>query len=830
MTPAGCTDGTISIDSIWGGLPPYIFQWANGSNSLSLSNLIRGWYSFTILDSQGCILNNGVYVPQTINISVNSTYSNATCLQNDGSLTAFGSGGTPPYTYSYSNGGTGQTLTGLQGGVYVYITATDVNGCYGTGGRYIGTSTPITATYSITPTVCDSATGSATLSISGGTTPYFVSWNVYPPQTGTTLSNVGEGNYNFQITDSTGCMRTGTVTITGASFINGNISSVNCTCPLDNGSATVNVYGSNPPFTYLWSNGQTTQNISNLSPDEYLCTVTDNIGCHEEFCKNIIMTTPINIGLNITDASCIFTPDGSISSIAFGGVPPYTFWTAGQAGQIATNLLPGLYSSYVQDSNGCTNLKTAQVGYNPANDSCYCTISGRVFIDQNSNCTYDTGEELVNNIQIHCSSYGYKYTDTNGVYSFKVPTGTYTISESVLYYYPLATCQNNNITVNATASSGCSINVDFANAINPIHDIHLIRTFINPPIPGFEYNQRLIVKNQGTTTESDIQLSSSHDGQLFWTNTIPGIYSQPDPVNYPNWYTISSGFPVLQPGEYIPFVVNYFVPVNIPLGTTLSYDDTTAFAPPMNNWLTDYSPWNNVIQFTDIVVGSFDPNFKEVSPKGTGVQGYINKTDSVLDYIIHFENIGSYVAQNIFIIDTLDSDLEISSLTPVYSTHYCETEISENGVIKFSFPNIYLPDNNEINNKGFICYSVKQKPALMPGTEITNTAAIYFDFNEPVITNTTLNTIAWPENVTSESLNQIYVYPNPADKELFILHESFNISEWYIIDILGKMQTTQKINQGSLQKINIEGLNSGLYILKILSTEGNYISVKFIKK
>src|SRR6185295_10827876 len=108
---------------------------------------------------------------QTPAITVSSTITNATCLQNDGQVIAFGSGGMPPYTYAWSNGQHTQTIGGLIAGYY-YVTATDSNNCIGTKGVSITSSTPISVTYSTTASSCVSPTGTATLNISGGTTPY----------------------------------------------------------------------------------------------------------------------------------------------------------------------------------------------------------------------------------------------------------------------------------------------------------------------------------------------------------------------------------------------------------------------------------------------------------------------------------------------------------------------------------------------------------------------------------------------------------------------------------------------------------------------------------
>ena len=773
-TTASCTNGTVSISNITGGIAPYTFLWSNGANTQNINNLTGGNYSVTVTDAQGCYnVQSYIYVPQVPTISVYSTTSAATCLQNNGSITAFGSGGMPPYTYLYSNGATGQTATSLSGGIYYYIEVTDANGCKGNGYKYVNSSTPVTVNYTTTPSSCTASTGSATLNISGGTAPYTVDWATYPPQTGVSINNMPTGTYSFIVTDAVGCVRTGTALIPPQSTIYASISSTNAMCPGNTGNIYANASGTNPPFTFLWSNGITANMLSNVPAGNYYCTITDNAGCSVVKHGYIYLTSPIVIGFNVTPASCLYSSDGSIIANAFGGASPYTFqWSNGMTGSSISGLASGNYYVHVTDVNGCSYsgyYNHTYVGYNPGNDNCYCTIQGKVYVDLNGNCLYDSGEQGVEHIMIHCSGFGYAFTDANGDYSFKVPTGNYTLSESVLYIYPLASCQNNAISANVVAASGCVSTVNFANIVNPLHDIHVLPTcFSGLPIPGFTYTHGLIVQNDGTISEPNIQFGYKHDGQLQFAGSSPNVFTQQSPIQEPDWYSINSGFPTLLPGGSLLINVNYNVPSNIPLATTIAFGDTAVSSLPMSSWLNDYSPWNNVNQYNTTVVGSFDPNFKEVTPKGKDSLGLINTTDSVLDYVIHFQNTGSYYAENIVITDTLDSDLNWASLRPGYSNHEYTATISDDGVLKFTFNNIHLDwkANNEVNSRGLVSYSIKQNPNLSTGTTILNKANIFFDFNSPVYTNTTLNTICGLVSVRDSHNKSINIYPNPTSGKL----------------------------------------------------------------
>ena len=836
-TNANCTNGTATVSNITGGVSPYAYHWANGATTAKITNLSMGSYPVTVSDSQGCSTTTYTYVNQTTVISVTSTISKPTCLQNDGSVIAFAAGGLPPYTYLYSNGVTGQKACCLTGGSYLTIYATDANGCKGQAGAYLQSTTPITVTFSTIPSSCTTPTGSATLNITGGTGPYIVEWNSYPVQTGVTVSNRSPGTISFKVTDSKGCMQTGSVVIPPQSTISASLATTNPVCPANVGAIYVNATGTNPPFTYLWNTGSTDQQILDAPLGVYSCKITDANSCSVTKSKEVKSISPVSVGLISDPASCLYAADGGILAIPTGGSSPYTFhWSNGQTGDPATGLSKGYYYVYVSDANGCKADNHTNVGYNANNDSCFCTIKGKVFVDQNNNCQFDSGENGVEHIMIHCKGYGYTYSDANGDYSFQVPTGNYILSESVQSIYPLASCETNQDTVDVTANHGCIKTVNFANIVNPLHDINIITTSKNSAVRGNNYTQSVIVQNDGTIAESNIQLQYKHDGQLNYLSTSPNIYTQPDPINKPNLYDVSSGFPQLSPGESIELLTNYLVPVNIPLGTGVIFTDTAAYTSPMSNWLTDYTPWNNVNNYETTVLGSFDPNFIEVLPQGGKPKGYIPNVDSVLTYTIHFQNSGSYFAENIVLVDTLNKNLDITSLKPGYSNYKYTADVSETGVLKFTFKNIHLTwqSQSELASCGLVTFSIKHKPNLIVGTEIPNAASIYFDYNEPVNTNIALNTIyervvGIKEAVSNKDLN---IYPNPANSFIMVKYKStdnkpVNIS---IYDITGRMLQKVSTISSVTQKISISNLTNGIYFLELMKANGEKSTLKFVKE
>ncbi|MES2680913.1 MAG: T9SS type A sorting domain-containing protein, partial [Bacteroidota bacterium] len=828
--PANCTNGTATVMAT-GGVPPYTYLWSNSATTQNISGLSQGPVQCTVTDALGCQTIAYYYVQQAVTINFNSTITNATCLQNNGAITGFVSGGTAPYTYAWSNGGNTLNLTNLAGGVQYIVQITDAAGCTKTGYAYVNVTTPISVTYSATASSCTAATGGATVTPTGGTGPYTVLWTIFPSNvTGSSISNRPSGTYAFKVTDANGCIKTGSAFIPPASTINAFMNNVSVICPATTGNIGVTVSGSNPPFTYLWNTGATTANITGTSLGSKSCVITDALGCSVTKYGSLNQVSNVNVSFNTTPAGCIFTANGSITASASGGTSPYTYaWSNGQTGNTATGLLTGNYYVTVTSANGCTNNynnSMAFVGYNAGNNSCYCTITGTVYADANNNCVRNSGENGIPNIQVHCSGMGYAYTNANGVYSFMVPTGSYTISETVQQIYPLSPCQANNQVVSVTSASNCVSLVNFANNVIILHDLHIINTNITPAIPGNVYTQKVIVQNDGTAIENGIQFGYTHDGQLNYSTCAPWTLAQPNAINFPNWYRITTGFPTINPAGNSFALINYNVPTNIPLNTIVNFHDTVSWNTPMTtSWLTDNTPWNNVKNHQAFVIGSWDPNYKEVSPKGTGTQGNIQHKDSVLTYVVHFQNEGTYFAENVVVTDTLDANLNIQSLRPGYGDHDYTVTMNENGVAKFTFKNIHLPWKSgygDVLSSGMFSYSIKLKSNLPLGTQIKNKAAIYFDYNEPVITNQTLNTLAATATAIDELSvhpDNVFLFPNPASN-YFTLSVKSNKTEsglLRIFDISGREVSVKNIELQTGDNYineNTSQLQNGIYIVR----------------
>ena len=174
--------------------------------------------------------------------------------------------------------------------------------------------------------------------------------------------------------------------------------------------------------------------------------------------------------------------------------------------------------------------------------------------------------------------------------------------------------------------------------------------------------------------------------------------------------------------------------------------------------------------------------------------------------------------------DTLDTDVDVSSFQLLAYSHQPNVQIKEN-IVRFNFPNINLPDSfsNEPGSHGYVQYKVKLKQDLPIGTTIQNTAHIYFDFNPPVVTNTTTNTIALVQDTTGVGIKQVNaltmnIYPNPANSQVTVTASQAGHTI-YMYTAQGQLLSTQAM-QGTAATINIEALPSGIYYIEVSGTKG----------
>ncbi len=365
-TSVACNGGANGVAAISasGGAGGYSYLWNTGATTAAITGLTAGTYSVTVTDANSCSKTvNNIQVTQPTSVISGTTSSTpVSCFGgSNGTATVVASGGTPSYTYSWApSGGTAATATGLTAGTYS-VTITDANACTQTINGIVvgGPAAALSGTASSTNVSCNGGSnGTATVVANGGTSGYTYSW---APSGGTAATATGltAGTYSVTITDSKGC----TATVSGiavgqpAAVLNGTPSSTNVSCNGGaNGTATITPTGGTSSYSYLWSNGGTTQTITGLLAGIYSVTITDANACSRTI-NNIMVTQPpvLNASPSLTNVSCNGGANGTASVTASGGTSPYTYlWSNGATTQSITGLTAGTYSVTVTDANTCT--------------------------------------------------------------------------------------------------------------------------------------------------------------------------------------------------------------------------------------------------------------------------------------------------------------------------------------------------------------------------------------------------------------------------------------------------------------------------------------------
>ncbi len=371
ITPTGVhcltTGGTLT-GSATGGTPPYTYVWGDGSTSATIPITSAGAYLLTVTDAKGCsdLENYFVHSPLAVSIVVQNIACFMFC---DGVAHAIVTGGTPPYSYLWSNGGTSEQIVELTPG-WFHVIVTDAAGCSIADSAYIYEPPTITIDFNTVVPACGGSNGSVTAQAGGGTPPYTYLWN-YNNVVGPTLSNVPAGTYYVQVTDANGCQKSMPVSIPVGTGLNVSLSMQSAACSgLNNGSATAVVSPSSGTYSYQWNiQNATTPTVNGLAAGTSVCvTVTDvNSGCKGVACGVVDAQGTISLQVTDTDVSCQADLTGTATALASSGLAPYTYVWTYPNGTISNdpslaNVGAGTYNLQVTDAHGCTATGAANIG------------------------------------------------------------------------------------------------------------------------------------------------------------------------------------------------------------------------------------------------------------------------------------------------------------------------------------------------------------------------------------------------------------------------------------------------------------------------------------
>ncbi len=358
---SGGSDGSIAV-TVSGGNTPYTYSWGTGATSNSISDLTQSAYMFSVRDSKSCQYSNSYSITQSTPLVVTgiSTAVSAAGGSN-GAITTTPSGGSLPYTYSWTNGKTTQDLSNLIAGDYT-ISLTDTKMCTTTATWSIGEPGLITLTGVLLHPSCNSSSdGSIQLSVSHGVTPYQYSWS--NAKTSDLINGQVAGLYSVTVTDATAATKTASFTITQPNIMTIVKNPIPASChSLANGVIDITVSGGMPSYTYQWSNLATTQDVTNLKAGTYTITISDTRAC--KLTSSAIVTQPDSIQINdsVFSPSCFGNSNGGILLSVTGGVLPYIYnWSNGRTVEDLSNISYGTYMLNLRDSKLCLVTKIFSV-------------------------------------------------------------------------------------------------------------------------------------------------------------------------------------------------------------------------------------------------------------------------------------------------------------------------------------------------------------------------------------------------------------------------------------------------------------------------------------
>lgn len=429
----GDNTGSISI-TVEGGVPPYSYSWSNGATSEDITNLTAGNYSVTVSDANGCMKSASTVVkqPQPFVASLLDVQNIECYGDTTGVITLNVTGGVRPYTFEWSNGATTQNLRSLPAGDYS-VNITDANGCKQSLTSVITQPDQLAVSLvSATDVSCAGGSdGIINVSVVGGTTPYQYTWN--NGAVTQDLNDVPAGTYEVRVVDANGCEDANIeVTLTEPEPLVAEFSTVSNirTYGLSTGAINIDVAGGVAPYNYSWSNGATTQDISDVPAGNYSVFVTDAQDCEVVLNTDVTQPPELNVLVsNVNDILCSGQETGAIDVLVEGGVMPYTFdWSSGDSTQSLSNVAAGDYALTVTDANGYRKVVTSKIAEptpinvnldNIQNVECFGDLSGSVDVTVTGGIapySYSwsngaTSQDLKN---IAAGNYDLTVTDANG--------------------------------------------------------------------------------------------------------------------------------------------------------------------------------------------------------------------------------------------------------------------------------------------------------------------------------------------------------------------------------------------------------------------------------
>ncbi|MDX2245895.1 MAG: gliding motility-associated C-terminal domain-containing protein [Bacteroidia bacterium] len=360
LTPETCSDdnGTATVIASGGtGSFSYVWQTIPPQMTAGITSLDSGTYTVIVTDQNNCSATTSVsLIDEAAPILSPVNILDASCWGlNDGSAQVIATGGTGNYTYSWSTGANGSTITGLASGTYLAIVndgqcTTELEVLIGEPEELV----VVIDSFGV-PLCFGSNEGFVGVSVSGGTGPYSIVWNGGTFPSTPNLSGLGEGTYAVNVVDINGCNDTASIFLDDPLPLETTLSPEDVKCfGENNGSITTLAGGGTPPYSYNWSNGGSSVNVTHLVAGIYSVSITDSNGCTIQGQATVNQPEALVVSAAFTDVNCFGGADGSAQVSVSGGTAGYAYlWSNGTTNSQLSGVSAGSYGVVVRDRNGC---------------------------------------------------------------------------------------------------------------------------------------------------------------------------------------------------------------------------------------------------------------------------------------------------------------------------------------------------------------------------------------------------------------------------------------------------------------------------------------------
>ncbi|AYN04372.1 T9SS type A sorting domain-containing protein [Flavobacterium sp. 140616W15] len=445
-------------------------------------------------------------------------------------------------------------------------------------------------------------------------------------------------------------------------------------------------------------------------------------------------------------------------------------------------------------------------------------VNGYTRLDmQNNGCTdADPGFPYLKYKLVNGTNQSSYYSSSNGYHGVMLKNGTSVITP-ILDNPTWFSVSPSSISLNMPSATNYANQNFCVTAVGSHHDLSVVIVPIDRARPGFDAYYKVLVRNNGNQTAT---------GTVRFTyDAATAEYIQSTPLAASAGFgSVTWNVEGLLPLSEVEYIVK--LNLNTPTDTPpLNANDVLKFS-AVANIAQDEVTTNDEATLEQTVVNSFDPNDKIC------LGGDYLRPEHVGDYMyyrIRFENLGTASAQNIKVTDMIDTTkFDIASLSPVDGSHPFTTRVIQGNQVEFMFNNIQLGFADE-NNDGYLVFKIRSLNSLTEGAVLENTASIYFDYNLPVVTNTSVVTVQRSLHTISFETIKLALYPVPAGDMVFIsIPKQVNVQSVTVYNLLGQ-SVLENVRPGPLGDVNVTTLASGSYLMRVRTELGDGV-MRFVKK